>query len=64
MKKNPIKYLIAAQPENINSLYYDKDGTKVQKQFANEFYTSEDAKDFAAKHKINLNGVTNYIVVK
>ena len=62
--KKQIKYLIAAQPEGINSLYYDNNGKKVQKQFAKEFYTSGDAKEFALKHNIHLDGVLNYIVVK
>lgn len=62
--KKPIKYLIAAQPERPLSLYYDENGKKAQKQFAIEFYGYEDAKDFANKHNIQIDGVMNYIVVK
>ena len=64
MKKNPTKYLIAAQPERIDSLYYDKNGSKVKKQFAKEFFTFGDAEDFAKKHNIDLNGTMKYIVIK
>ena len=64
MKKNIIKYMITAQPERPESLYYDEKGDKVEKQFATEFYSIEMAKDFAKEHNIDLNGTMNSIVVK
>jgi hypothetical protein len=64
MKKNPTKYLIAAQPEGIKSLYYNDNGEKVEIQFAKDFFSHGDAKEFATMHNIDLNKATNYIVIK
>jgi len=64
MKKNFTKYLIAAQPEGIGSLYYDDNGKKVEIQFAKEFFLRDDAEEFATRHNIDFNKATNYIVIK
>ncbi len=63
-EKNITKYVITAQPERHDSLYWSLEGEKVKKQFAAEFYGFNSAKEFAEEKGINLDGVMNYIVVK
>ena len=62
--KKQMEYCLTAQPENPGSLYFDKEGKRVQKQQAAVFYSVSDAQDFASQKRIDINGTTVSIVVK
>lgn len=64
MKKQPNKFVITAEPERPNSKYWDSKGQKNILPLAAEFYSFDDAKQFADENGIEINGTMNSIVVK
>ncbi len=59
-----VKYLVTVQPESPGSLYLDENGDRVPKQLAAEFNSYTEAKEFAKKHGIIVDGVLHSVVVK
>jgi len=64
MNKQPIKYVITAEPETPNSKYWDSKGTKTILPLAAEFYSFSEAKQFADEQDIEIDGVRNSVVAK
>lgn len=64
MKKQPLKFVITAQPVRPDSNYWDSSGNKTTLPLAAEFYSFTEAKEFAEEHGIEIDGVMNSIVAK
>ena len=64
MKKKPLIYVITAEPARPDGKYWDAKGTKTILPLAAEFYSFSEAKEFADKKRIEIDGVMNSIVVK
>ena len=64
MKKQPIKYVITAEPTRPNSKYWSINGARTTLPLAAEFYSFPEAKQFADDQDIEIDGVMNSVVVK